>query len=151
MIPQFEMYAESPLKVRRLWICDQNQKMKNEFQVEEDFEVVLEYECTEAIKQPIFRVVFALPDERRVSVVGWHPGANDLKPGTGLIRWRVDGGVLYPRKYVLHASISTWDGVVYDTHYGIGNLLIKANDLGPVLRVTDDLSACLKYNVGHEP
>ena len=150
VIPQFEMYAESPLKVRRLWICDEQRKMKNEFQVEEDFEVVLEYECSEAIKQPIFRVVFALPDERRVSVVGWHPGANDLKPGTGLIRWRVNGGVLYPRKYVLHASISTWDGVVYDTHYGIGNLLISAKDLGPVLRVTDDLSAYLKYSVRHE-
>ena len=151
VIPQFEMYAESPLKVRRLWICDEQQKMKNEFQAEENFEVVLEYECTETIKQPIFRVVFALPDERRVSVVGWHPGENDLKPGTGLIRWKVDGGVLYPRKYVLHSSISTWDGVVYDTHYGIGNLLIQAKDLGPVLRVTDDLSACLSYTVGHEP
>ena len=151
VIPQFEMYAESPLKVRRLWICDEHQKMKNEFQAEENFEVVLEYDCTEAIRQPIFRVVFALPDERRVSVVGWHPGESDLRPGTGLIRWRVDGGVLYPRKYVLHASISTWDGVVYDTHYGVGDLLIQANDLGPVLRVTDDLSAYLKYTVRHEP
>ena len=151
VIPQFEMYAESPLKVRRLWIFDEHQKMKSEFQSEEDFEVVLEYDCTEAIRQPIFRVVFALPDERRVSVVGWHPGEGDLEPGTGLIRWRVDGGVLYPRKYVLHASISTWDGVVYDTHYGIGNLLIQANDLGPVFRVTDDLSAFLKYSVRHEP
>jgi len=51
-------------------------------------------------------------------------GESDLEPGTGVIRWRVDGGVLYPRKYVLHASISTWDGGVYDTHYDIGNLLI---------------------------
>ncbi len=150
VIPQFEMYAESPLKVRRLWICDEQKNMKDEFQSEEEFEIVLEYECTEAIRQPIFRVVFALPDERRVSVVGWHPGENHLQPGTGLIRWRVDGGVLYPRKYVLHASISTWDGVVYDTHYGIGKLLIQANDLGPVLRVTDDLSACLQYTVHHE-
>jgi len=151
VIPQFEMYAESPLKVRRLWICDEHQKMKNEFQGEEDFEVVLEYDCTEVIKQPIFRVVFALPDERRVSVVGWYPGESDLKPGTGLIRWSIQGGVLYPRKYVLHASISSWDGVVYDTHYGLGSLLILANDLGPVFRVTDDLSAYLKYTVQHEP
>ena len=150
VIPQFEMYGESPLKVRRLWICDEQQKMKNEFQGEENFEVVLEYDCSEAIKQPIFRVVFALPDERRVSVVGWHPGEDDLKPGTGLIRWSVQGGVLYPRKYVLHASISSWEGVVYDTHYGLGSLLILAEDLGPVLRVTDDLSACLKYTVQHE-
>ena len=150
VIPQFEMYGESPLKVRRLWICDEQQKMKNEFQGEENFEVVLEYDCSEAIKQPIFRVVFALPDERRVSVVGWHPGEDDLKPGTGLIRWSVQGGVLYPRKYVLHASISSWEGVVYDTHYGLGSLLILAGDLGPVLRVTDDLSACLKYTVQHE-
>ncbi len=150
VIPQFEMYAESPLKVRRLWICDEHQKMKSEFQTEENFEVVLEYECTQAIKQPVFRVVFALPDERRVSVVGWHPGESDLEPGKGLIRWKVDGGVLYPRKYVIHASISTWDGVVYDTHHGIGDLLIQANDLGPVLRMTDDLSACLQYTVRHE-
>ncbi len=150
VIPQFEIYAESPLKVRRLWICDEHQKMKSEFQAEENFEVVLEYECTQAIKQPIFRVVFALPDERRVSVVGWHPGESDLQPGTGLIRWRVEGGVLYPRKYVLHTSISTWDGVVYDTHYDLGNLLIQANHPGPVLRITDDLSACLKYTVCHE-
>ncbi len=150
VIPQFEMYAESPLKVRRLWICDEHQKMKSEFQTEENFEVVLEYECTQAIKQPVFRVVFALPDERRVSVVGWHPGESDLEPGKGLIRWKVDGGVLYPRKYVLHASISTWDGVVYDTHHGIGDLLIQANDPGPILRRTDDLSACLQYTVRHE-
>jgi hypothetical protein len=67
-----------------------------------------------------------------------------------VIRWRVDGGVLYPRKYVLHASISTWDGVVYDTHYGVGDLFIQADDLGPVLRVTDDLSAYLKYSVRHD-
>ena len=151
VIPQFEMYGESPLKVRRLWICDQHQKMKHEFQGEENFEVVLEYDCTEAIKQPVFRVVFALPDERRVSVVGWHPGENQvLEPGTGLIHWSVQGGVLYPRKYVLHASISSWEGVVYDTHYGLGSLLILADDLGPVLRVTDDLSAYLKYTVRHE-
>ena len=151
VIPQFEMYGESPLKVRRLWICDQHQKMKHEFQGEENFEVVLEYDCTEAIKQPVFRVVFALPDERRVSVVGWHPGENQvLEPGTGLIHWSVQGGVLYPRKYVLHASISSWEGVVYDTHYGLGSLLILADDLGPVLRVTDDLSAYLKYTVHHE-
>ena len=150
VLPQFEMYAESPLKVRRLWICDEHQKIKKEFQAEENFEVVLEYDCTQAINQPIFRVVFALPDERRVSVVGWHPGDNHLEPGTGLIRWRINGGVLYPREYVLHASISTWDGVVYDTHNGIGNLLILANDLGPVLRITDNLTACLQYTVGHE-
>jgi ABC-type polysaccharide/polyol phosphate transport system ATPase subunit len=152
VVPQFEMYAESPLKVRRLWIGDEQEKMRNEFQAEESFEVVLEYECSETIEQPIFRVVFALPDERRVSVVGWHPGKDQsLQPGTGLIRWRVDGGVLYPRKYVLHASISTWDGVVYDTHKGLGQLLIQAKDLGPVLRLTDDLSACLQYTVKHEP
>ena len=150
VIPQFENYADSPLKVRRLWICDENQKMKSEFQTEESFEVVLEYECTEAIKQPIFRVVFALPDERRISVVGWHPGESDLQPGTGLIRWRVEGGILYPRKYVLHTSISTWDGVVYDTHYDIGNLLIQADHPGPILRITDDLAACLQYTVHHE-
>ncbi len=41
-------------------------------------------------------------------------------------------------------------GWYYDTHYGIGDLLIQANDLGPVLRITDDLSAYLKYTVRHE-
>jgi len=121
------------------------------FVAEESFEVALEYDCALAIKQPIFRVVFTLPDERRVAVVGWHPGDNQyLNPGVGLLRWRIDGGILYPRKYVLHASISTWDGVVYDTHYGICELLIQAKDLGPVLRLTDDLSACLQYKVEHE-
>ncbi len=151
LVPQFEMYSESPLKIQKLWICDGQQKMKNDFQVEESFEVALEYDCALAVQQPIFRVVFALPDERRVAVVGWHPGDNQyLKPGVGLLRWRIDGGILYPRKYVLHASISTWDGVVYDTHYGICELLIQAKDLGPVLRLTDDLSACLQYKVEHE-
>jgi len=42
------------------------------------------------------------------------------------------------------------DQGVYDTHYGIGDLLIQANDLGAVLRVPDDLPAYLRYTVRHE-
>ncbi len=88
---------------------------------------------------------------RRVSVIGWHPGdGRELRPGVGLLRWKVEGGILYPRKYVLHASISTWDGVVYDTHYGAAALDIQESEPGPVLRVTDDLAALLKHTVVHE-
>ena len=151
LVSQFEMYTESPLKVRRLWIYDRDQKIRNDFQAEEPFEVVLEYDCREAIKQPIFRVVFALPDERRVAVVGWHPGENQtLEPGVGLIRWRIQGGTLYPRKYFLHTSIATWEGVVYDGHFGVCRLQINIEDRGPVFRVTDDLCAYLDYTVHHE-
>jgi ABC-type polysaccharide/polyol phosphate transport system ATPase subunit len=147
---QFEMYADSPLRIRRLWLSD-GSRPKNEFQAEDDFEVVLEYDSRLPIKQPVFRVVFALPDERRVAVVGWQPGPEkDLQTGIGLIRWRIEGGTLYPRKYLLHASISTWDGVVYDTHYGVCELRVQSARLGPVFRVTDDLAACLKHTVVHE-
>jgi hypothetical protein len=94
--------------------------------------------------------VFALPDERRVSAVGWHPGRGcRLEAGRGSIRWRIQGGTLFPRKYVIHASISTWDGVVYDTHYGIAQLRIAPGEIGPVFRITDDLAACLQYTVEH--
>ena len=151
LMPQFEMFAESPLKIRRLWIADPKGNLRNEFQHDESFDVVLEYDCKVAVLQPVFRVVFALPDERRVSVVGWHPGeGRQLEPGLRRIRWRIDGGTLYPRKYVIHSSISTWEGVVYDAHYGICEIRTQIPELGPVLRVTDDLAACLKYTVEHE-
>jgi hypothetical protein len=148
---QFDMYVDSPLRVRRLWTSGSGRQVQASFERRENFEVVMEYECTQSIRQPVFRVVFSLPDERRVAVIGWHPGEDhDLQPGLGMIRWRVEGGILYPRKYVLHASISAWDGVVYDTQYGIAAIQITARDLGPIFRATDDLAACLDYTARHE-
>ena len=148
VIPQFEMYAESPLKVRRLWICDEHQKMKSEFQSEEDFEVVLEYDCTEAIRQPIFRVVFALPDERRVSVVSWHPGEGDLEPGTGLIRWRVNGGFSWDRRVsesaawvnswlVTHAILQISGKIVSDPKHGTQVLGLNEQVANTIVGVVD--------------
>jgi hypothetical protein len=103
------------------------------------------------VEEPIFRVVFALPDERRVAIAGWHPGPNRyLEKGVGRIRWRIEGGILYPRRYILHSSVCGIDGVAYDAHFGICELQIRTDTIGPVLRLTDDLAACLKYTVEHE-
>jgi len=149
--PQFEMYADSPLRILRAWACDWEGNRRDGFGAQEGFEIVLQYQCRQAIREPVFRVVFALPDERRVSVIGWYPGESGfLEPGDGFVRWRIEGGTLYPRKYVIHASISTWDGVVYDTQFGIFELQIAGGDGRPVYRATDDLTACLKYAVKHE-
>jgi len=142
--PQFEMYADSPLRICGFRVS------ADELGADQPFDVILDYDCSAPVEEPVFRVVFALPDERRVSVVGWHPGrACRLEAGRGSIHWRIQGGTLFPRKYVIHASISTWDGVVYDTHYGIAQLRITSGEIGPVFRITDDLAACLQYTVEH--
>jgi ABC-type polysaccharide/polyol phosphate transport system ATPase subunit len=151
LVPQFEMYTDSPLRIRRLWVAGIDGEPRAEFGLDEEFQVGLEYECRERVGQPVFRVVFGLPDERRVAVAGWHPGAAvPIEPGRGVLRWRIAGGVLFPRRYVLHTSVSTPDGVVYDTHYAAAGLRVGAEGLGPVIRLTDDLAACLRYSVEHD-
>jgi ABC-type polysaccharide/polyol phosphate transport system ATPase subunit len=150
LAPQFAMYADSPLRLRRCWVSGPA-GAGSEIGPDDDFEVGLEYFCAAPVGEPVFRVVFALPDERRVAVVGWHPGpGKSLDAGVGRVRFRVAGGTLFPRRYVLHASVSTWDGVVYDTHYGIADLRVAAGALGPILRLTDDLAAQLRYAAEHE-
>lgn len=147
---QYEMYADSPLRVRRLSIRDAEGRPRIEFDDGEPFVLLLEYECAQPIQQPVFRIVFSLPDERRVAVVGWHPGdSRSVQPGRGVLRFQVHGGTLFARRYVLHTSISAWDGVVYDTHYGVCELKIHPRERGPILRNTDDLAAYLKYTVEH--
>ncbi len=151
LVPEFEIMADSPVKIRRIWIRDAEGHLRNEFKIAEDFEVVLEYDCSITIKDLVFRVVFALPDERRIAVVGWSPEQNGcVSNGTGRLCWRIKGGILYPRKYKLHTSVSSLDGVPYDAHYGVCDLSIQTERIAPPLRTTDDLAACLKYSVEQE-
>jgi hypothetical protein len=151
LAPQFDTMANSPLQIRRIWIRDTRRHLRNDFDREEGFEVVLEYACALAVKEPVFRVVFALPDERRVAVVGWYPGPGRyIESGTGRLRFVIKGGVLYPRRYVLHTSIASTEGVAYDVHYGVCDLYIKTGDVAPPLRTTDDLAACLSYTAERE-
>jgi ABC-type polysaccharide/polyol phosphate transport system ATPase subunit len=151
LAPQFEIMTDSPLRIRRIWTRDTERHLRNDFKLMEDFEVVLEYDCAPAIKEVVFRVVFALPDERRVAVVGWCPDPNGYVPnGIRRLCWRIKGGILYPRRFILHTSVSSMDGVPYDVHYGACDLYIRTEELSPPLRTTDDLAACLKYTVVRE-
>ncbi len=150
LMTEFEMFANSPLVIRRFWLRDLGGHLRTEFDVGEDLELVLEYECQVAVKEPVFRVVFALADERRIAVVGWYPGpGRHIEAGSGRLLWRIEGGVLYPRRYVLHASVASTEGVAYDAHYGACELQIATRETGPLLRSTDDLAANLTYTVEH--
>jgi ABC-type polysaccharide/polyol phosphate transport system ATPase subunit len=148
LTPQFEMYANSPLKIRKLWVRDTDGHLRSDFSDKEGFEIVVQYDCALPVKEPIFRVVFALPDERRVAVIGWYSGPDcSLDPGIGWLRFQIEGNVLYPRRYILHSSIAGRDGVVYDTHYGICEVNIRTEEIGPIHRLSDDLATYLKYTV----
>ena len=134
-------FEQSPVQIRGL-ACDGP--------VGDCIKLELEYEVFKPLYEGlVFRIVFALPDETRVAVIGNEvPEGQEIRAGRYRTTFKISRRSLYPRRYRLHTSVTSKQSVVYDVKMGITELAIPEPEQCPAwLRAADQLTTLLDFTV----
>ncbi|RPI20686.1 MAG: ABC transporter ATP-binding protein [Acidobacteria bacterium] len=134
-------FEQSPVQIRDLTCNLVNGRNVN---------VTVAYDVLKLICEGlVFRIVFALPDETRVAIIGHDvPEGQTIEPGAYRLSFKVKTTNLYPRRYRLHCSVTSKKSVVYDVKMGVVEVTIPEPTLWPAYhRSADQLTTMLEFDV----